>query len=41
MDYNFDLDDEKYLWADEILSWIEDDYQIQMDKEEEDLLEIE
>jgi hypothetical protein len=39
MDYNFDLDDEKYLFADEILSWIEEEHNIRQE-EEEDLLEL-
>jgi hypothetical protein len=39
MDYNFDLDDEKYLFADDILSWIEDDHQRESEEEEEDILD--
>jgi hypothetical protein len=40
MDYNFDLDDEKNLWADEILSWIDDQHRLELEAElEEDLVD--
>jgi hypothetical protein len=41
MDYNCDIDDERYLWADEILSWIEDEHLLELEAEEEELIDIE
>jgi hypothetical protein len=40
MDYNFDLDDEKNLWVDDILGWIEDRHLLDMEEEDKELLDI-
>jgi hypothetical protein len=40
MDYTFDSGDEKHLWAEEILDAIENDYWLELEEEEEDLVEL-